>query len=145
MEGVWKPCKHCTFCGYHGKQKHKSMVPCVSQIMTKKYIPLNQNLTYANFGIYVLTCLTCYQQCNGQKVNTFTTEWSSRPSNWNKADIRDNCDQMVVSRHFSVFHDIINKPHIYLWNFHCYFYRNTQFSLCGYLWSKIVWLTWCTH
>ena len=27
--------------------------------------------------------------------------------------IRLCCDQMVVSRHSSVFHDIINKPHIY--------------------------------
>jgi len=90
------------------------MVPCVSQIMTNnKYFPLNQNLTCANFGIYEATCLTCYQQYNGQIVNTFSTECSSRPNNWNKPDIRDNCDKTVVSRHSSVFHGIINQPHIY--------------------------------
>jgi len=35
---------------------------------------------------------------------------SSHPSSWNKPDIWDDSDQMVVSRHNSVLHDISNKP-----------------------------------
>ena len=100
-------CKYCTLCGYRGK-RNKSMVPYVSQIKTKnKYFLLNRN------GVYVATCLTCYQQYNGQTVNIFSTGWSSHPNSWNQPDIRDDSDQMVVLRHSSVFHDIINNLPIY--------------------------------
>ena len=87
------------------------MVPCVSQMVTKiKYFPMNQNLTCANFGIYVATCSTWYQQYECQ---TFSTGWSSHRRYWNKPDTMDNYDQMVLPRNYSVFCDIMNKPHIY--------------------------------
>jgi len=47
----------CTLCGCYGKH-HKLVVPCVSQIISKTEIfPLNQNLTCANYGIYVAICM----------------------------------------------------------------------------------------
>jgi len=49
----------------------------------------------------------------GQTVNEFSVEWTSHPSNWNKPDIMDDSDQIVLPRNYSVFHDIINKPTIY--------------------------------
>ena len=84
-------------------ENNKSMVPCVSQIMTKiRYFPLNQNLTCAKRGMYVATCWVSNQQYIGQEVNEFSMGWSSHLSNWNKSDIRDDSNQMVLSRHDSV-------------------------------------------
>jgi len=57
LEGVWRPCQHCARFTYHGKHS-KSAVTCVSQIMTKrKTYPLKRNLTFANYGVYVATCI----------------------------------------------------------------------------------------
>jgi len=81
-------------CGCHGKH-NKSMVPCVSQVMTKinKTFPLNQNLTCANCGSCVATCVI--RNHAGKTVNNFFTGWASHPSDWNKPDVRDGSDQMV--------------------------------------------------
>jgi len=71
------------------------MVPCVSQVMTKinKTFPLNQNLTCANCGSCVATCVI--RNHAGKTVNNFFTGWASHPSDWNKPDVRDGSDQMV--------------------------------------------------
>jgi len=76
----------------------------------KKYnFPLNENLLCANYGM--VACVICNYA--DQTVNTFSTGWSSHTSNWNKPYIRGDSDQMVLARHYSVFHGIINKPSIY--------------------------------
>jgi len=62
---------------------------------------------------YVATCVICNQQYVGQTLNKFSIEWTSHPSNWNKPDIMDDSDQIVLPRNYSVFHDIINKPTVY--------------------------------
>jgi len=63
---------HFALCGCHGKH-NKSMVPCVSEIMIKKKknnFPLNQNMTCANCGSYVATCVICGHA--GQTANKFS-------------------------------------------------------------------------
>jgi len=49
------------------------MTPTVSQKMTKnKIFMLSQNLTSANYGIYLATYVIFQQLCVGQTVNTFS-------------------------------------------------------------------------
>ena len=84
VKGMSGPCGHCALCGNYGKH-NKSMVPCVSQTVGKnKTFPLNQKLTRANHGIYVVTCVICHEQYVGQTKNKFSTRWSSHCSNWNR-------------------------------------------------------------
>ena len=114
-KGMSGPCGHCALYGNHGK--HKSMMPCVSQIMgTNKTFPLNQKLTCANYGIYVATCVICHEQYVGQTKNKFSMRWSSHRSNWN----RPNCefdenkkDKVALLRHFSESHGDVSKPPIH--------------------------------
>jgi len=63
-----------------------------------KSFPLNQNLTRANYGVYMATCVTCNEQYVGQTTNKVSTRWSSHRSNWSKPG--DN-EQMVLWRHHS--------------------------------------------
>ena len=107
------PCGRCALCGNRGKH-NKSMVPSVSQIMGKnKTFPLNQKLTCANHGIYVATCAICNEQHVGQTKNKFYTRWSSHRSNWNRPNCEideNNKDKVALLRHFSEFHDDVNRP-----------------------------------
>jgi len=65
VKGESGPCSHCALCGCYGKH-NKSTVPRVSQIKSKtKTFPLNQNLTCANYGIYIATCLLCDEKYVG--------------------------------------------------------------------------------
>jgi len=49
VKDVSGPCGRSALCGHHGKH-NKSMVPCVSQMMSKtKTISFNQNLTCPNY------------------------------------------------------------------------------------------------
>jgi len=44
--------------------------------MTKnKTFPLKQNLTCANYSIYVATCVICHWQYVGQTSNKFFMRW----------------------------------------------------------------------
>jgi len=64
------------------------MVSGTSNIKAKnKIFPLNQNLTYANYGVYVATGVTCSQQYVGQTVNKFYTRWTAHRGSWNKPAI----------------------------------------------------------
>jgi len=116
LNGMSGPCGHCALCGNYGKHK-KSMVPYVSQIMSKnKTFPLNQKLTCANHGIYVATCVMCHEQYVGQTKNKFSTRWSSHRSNWNRPNWEideNNKDRVALSQHFSDSHGNVNKPSIY--------------------------------
>jgi len=81
VKGESEPCGHCAPCGCNGKH-NKSMVPRVSQIMSKtKTFPLNQNLTCPNYGIYVATCVLCHEQYVGQTKNKYSKRWSAHRSN----------------------------------------------------------------
>jgi len=101
--------------------KHnKSMVPCVSQVMSKtKTFPLNQNLTCANYGIDAATCVICHKQYVGQTKNKFSKRWSSHGShrsNWNRPNCeidKNDKDKVALSWHYSVFHGNVNKPSIH--------------------------------
>jgi len=95
MENVWRSCKHCTLCDYHGKHNYnKSMVPCVSQIMTKIHISRWTKTWHVQTMVFTVCSdfLKCHQQYDGQTVNKFSTGWSSHPSSWNKPDIRDDSE-----------------------------------------------------
>jgi len=93
------------------------MVPCVSQKMSKnKTFPLNQELTCANHGIYVATCVICQEQYVGQTKNKFSTRRSSHRSNWNRPNCEideNNKDKVALLRHFSEFHGGVNRPPIH--------------------------------
>ena len=81
-KGGSRPCEHCALCGCYGKN-NKSMVPNVSQLLTKtKTFKLNQSLTCADFGIYVVvaTCVICHEQYVGQTSNKFSKRWSAHRS-----------------------------------------------------------------
>jgi len=87
--------------------------PNVSQLLTKtKTFKLNQSLTWADFGIYVVTCVICHEQYVGQTSNKFSKRWSGHCSNWNKQDCKTDSDkdQMALLRHYSENHGTINKP-----------------------------------
>jgi len=75
--------------------------------------PLNQNLKCATYCIGVASCVICNQQCVGQTINKISTKWSAYQGSWNKPDKSVDSDQMAVSRHYTVFHGILNKPRIY--------------------------------
>jgi len=93
--------KHCTLCGCRVKH-NKFVLPCVSQIITKnKTVPVNQNLTCANYDIYVASCVICHEHYVGQTSNKLSVRWSSRRSNWNKQNCKTDNDHMVLSRHYS--------------------------------------------
>jgi len=60
--------EHCALCGCFGKI-NRSMVRNVSQLLTKtKTFKLNQSLAFADFGIYVATCVICHEQYVGQSM-----------------------------------------------------------------------------
>jgi len=65
----------------------RNRLPTVPQIMTKNrtFLP-NQNLTCANYSIYVATCVICQRQYVGHMVNKFSKRWSSHRGTWNKPD-----------------------------------------------------------
>jgi len=113
VKGVSGPCGHCALCDCYGKH-NKSMVPCVSQIMSKfKTFPFNQNLTCANYSIYVATCVICHEQYVGQTMNKFSKRWSSHRRNCNRPNCKNDKDEVALSRHYSVFHGIVNKPPVH--------------------------------
>jgi len=113
VKGVSGPCGPYALCGCYGKH-NKSMVPCVSQIMSKaKTFPLNQNLTCTNYGIDVATCVICNKKYVGQTTNKFSKRWSSHRSNWNRPDCKNDKDEVALSRHYLVFHGIVNEPPIH--------------------------------
>ena len=88
------------------------MVPRVSQIMSKtKTFPLNQNLTCANYGIYVATCVLCHEQYVGQTKNKFSKSWSAHHTNWNRSN--DKNEEVALSRQHALFHGNVNKPPIH--------------------------------
>lgn len=107
------PCGHCALCVGHGKY-NKAMASDVSQIMSKtKTLPLSQNLTCANYGICLATCVLCHEQCVGQTTNIFSKRGSSHRSNWNRPHCKNgknDKDEVALSWHYSVFHGIVNKP-----------------------------------
>jgi len=113
VNGESGPYGHYAFCGCYGKH-NKSMVPCVSHVMSKnKTFPLNHNLTCANCGIYVATCVICHEQYVGQIKNKISKKCSSYRSNWNT---RPNCendkndkDEVAFLRHYSVLYGIVNN------------------------------------
>jgi len=74
---------------------------------------VDQNQTFANYGIYLATCVMCHQKYVNQTVNKLSLKWSAHRGTWNKPDKRDGSVQMVPSRHYTVFHGITNKPPIY--------------------------------
>jgi len=47
-----------------------------------KYFPLKQNLTCANYGLYVATCVICHEQYVGQSINKSSTKWASHWGAW---------------------------------------------------------------
>ena len=81
LEGVRRPRKRYALCGYSGKHR-KSMVTCVSQIMTKrKTFPLKQKLTCANHDVYVATCIVLRYVINNilaKKQKYFTAANSTK-------------------------------------------------------------------
>jgi len=92
-KGGSRPCEHCALCGCYGKN-NKSMVPNVSQLLTKtKTFKLNQSLTCADFGIYVTTCVICHEQYVGETGNKFSKRWSAHRSNWNKQYCKTDSDK----------------------------------------------------
>ena len=52
--------------------------------------------------------MICHEQYAGQTANKFSTRWSSHRSNWNNPDNKYQSDQKVLSRHYSLFPDIIH-------------------------------------
>jgi len=61
LKGESGSCGHCALCDCYGKH-NKSMAPRASQIMRKtKTFPLDQNLTCADYGIYVVTYVLCHE------------------------------------------------------------------------------------
>jgi len=59
--------------------------PIVSRMLAKdQTFPLNQNLTCANCGIDLATCVICNEKYVGQTVNKFSKRWSSHRIYWNK-------------------------------------------------------------
>jgi len=90
------------------------MMPCVSQTMSKtQTFPLSQNSTRANYGNYVTICVMCHEQYVGQTMNKFSKRWSSHRSSWNRPNCIIDKDEVALSRHYSVFHGIVNKPSIH--------------------------------
>jgi len=95
------------------KAKHnKSMVPRVSQIMSKtKTFPLNHNLTCADYGIYVATCVPCHEQHVGQTKNKISKRWLAQRSNWNRPNCKnDRNEEVALLPYYVLFHGNINKP-----------------------------------
>ena len=82
------------------------MVPRVSQIMSKtKTFPLNQKLTWADYGIYVATCVICHEQYVAQTKNKFSKRWSAHRSNWNRPNCKnDKIEEVGLSRRYALFH-----------------------------------------
>jgi len=63
--------------------------------MTKSIIfMLNQNLICAKYRIDVAPYIMRYQSYVGQTVKTFSPTWQWQTSYWNKADMRDDNNQM---------------------------------------------------
>ena len=91
------------------------MVPRVPQIMSKtKTFPLNQNLTCANYGFYVATCVLCDEQYVGQTKNKFFKRWSAHRSNWTRPNCKNYKNKEVaLSRNYALFHGNVNKPPIH--------------------------------
>jgi len=72
---------------------------------------MNQSFTYGTYVMCPATCVICNQQYAGHATrNKISTRWSSYRSNLNKPENKDDNDQLAISRHYSVFYDIINKP-----------------------------------
>ena len=69
----------------------------------------NQSLACANYGIYVATCVISHQEYIGLTINKFSNRRSAHQGTWNKSDNGDGSDQIGLSRHYSLFHGIINK------------------------------------
>jgi len=93
-------------------ENNKSIVPnpnCF--INTDKNITFlwNQSLACANYGIYVATCVISHQEYIGLTINKFSNRRSAHQGTWNKSDNGDGSDQIGLSRHYSLFHGIINK------------------------------------
>jgi len=78
------PCGHCALCGKYGK--HHSIVEKEDYLCTPTgRIKLTQRLSYANYGIYVATCLLCKEQYVGQTKNKFSVRWTAHRNNWDKS------------------------------------------------------------
>jgi len=111
VKGESGPCGHCELCCCYGKH-NKSMVPRVSQIMSKtKTFQLNQNLTCANYCIYVATYVLCHEQYVGKTKNKFSKRWSAHRSNLNRPNCKnDKNEEMATLRHYALFHGNVSKP-----------------------------------
>ena len=71
--------------------------PNVSQLLTKtKTFKLNQSLTWADFGIYVVTCVICHEQYVGQTSNKFSKRWSGHCSNCHEQYVGQICHEQYV-------------------------------------------------
>ena len=76
-----------------------------------KTFPLNQKLTWADYGIYVATCVICHEQYVAQTKNKFSKRWSAHRSSWNRPNCKnDKNEEVVLSRHYALFHGNVNKP-----------------------------------
>nr|CAB3263342.1 uncharacterized protein LOC108950821 [Phallusia mammillata] len=113
--GYSRPCGKCALCG--GRKGFKAMVASASCITTPSNhsIPLRQQLTCKNYGIYVATCTTCKEQYVGQTKNHFSTRWNSHRSTWRTGDLTDaKGDKMALAKHYIINHPYPekNKPDI---------------------------------
>ena len=87
QKGSSGPCGHCSLCGNYGK--HASMIEYTESIRSpsgRKFLLLLE-LTCADYGVYVATCLICANQYVGQTYKSFTTRWNSHRATWKKGDV----------------------------------------------------------
>jgi len=59
---------------------------------------------------YLTTCVIGHEQYIGQTMKKFSKRRSSHRSKWNRLNCKNDKDGVALSRHYSVFHGIVNKP-----------------------------------
>jgi len=102
IKDVSGPSKLFSLCGCHGKHNKYTFRAIPQNKAKNKTFPLNQNLTCANYGIYVATCVMC---CHvGQTANKLVKKLSLGTNLIYEGD---------TWRHYTLLHRIVNEPPIH--------------------------------